>query len=68
MSMALVKPVRRGFGAGFAGELEPVGVVDEAVQDGVDISVVGDHLVPARHRHLRGDGRRAEGIALFEDF
>ncbi len=45
-----------------------MGVVDEAVQDGVRVSGVADDLVPGGHWELGGDDRRSAAISLLEDF
>jgi hypothetical protein len=45
-----------------------MGVVDEAVQDGVGISGVANDLMPGRHRELGGDDRRSAAVSLLEDF
>jgi len=44
------------------------GVVDEPVEDGVGQGRVADHLVPACDRELPGDDRRADIVAVLEDF
>jgi len=45
-----------------------MGVVDEAVQDGVGISGVANDLMPGRQRELGGDDRRSAAVSLLEDF
>ena len=45
-----------------------MGVVDEAVEDGISISRVADHLMPSSHRQLAGDDGRAATISLLKDF
>jgi len=44
-----------------------MGVVDEAVEDGVGIGRVADHLVPFVDRDLAGQDGRAAAVAFFED-
>jgi hypothetical protein len=44
-----------------------MGVVDEAVEDGVDIGWVADDLVPFVNRNLAGQDGRAAAISFFED-
>ena len=44
-----------------------MGVVDEAVEDGVGISWVADDLVPFVDRDLAGEDGRAASISFFED-
>ena len=51
-----------------AGEIDPVGVVDEAIEDGVGVGGIADHLVPFVDRDLAGDDGRAAAVAFFEDF
>ena len=45
-----------------------MGVVDEAIEDGVGVSRIADHLVPFVDRNLAGQDGRAAAIAFFEDF
>jgi hypothetical protein len=51
-----------------AGEVEAVGVVDEAVEDGVGVGWVADHGVPILDGELTGDDGRAATVAFLEDF
>src|SRR5271156_1739870 len=44
-----------------------MGVVDEAIEDGVGIGRVADHLVPFVDRDLGGEDGRASSVAVFED-
>jgi len=44
-----------------------MGVVDEAVEDGVGIGWVADDLVPFVDRDLAGQDGRTAAISLFED-
>ena len=44
-----------------------MGVVDNAVEDGVGIGRVADDFVPFVDRNLAGQDGRATAIALFED-
>ena len=44
-----------------------MGVVDEAVEDGVGVGRVADYLVPFVDRDLAGQDRRAAAVAFFED-
>lgn len=48
-------------------ELEAVGVVDEAVADGVGDGRVAEVLVPRFGRQLAGDDRGGVAVAVFED-
>jgi len=52
----------------FAGEFDAMGVMDEAVQNGVGVSWVADDLVPGGQRELGCDDRRPAAIPLLEDF
>ena len=49
-------------------ELDAVGVVDDAVEDGVGQCRVADDLVPALDRQLAGDQQRAGVVAVLDDF
>ena len=50
-----------------AGQLDAVGVVNEAIEDGVGVGGIADDLMPSGDGKLRGDDRRSAPIALFED-
>jgi hypothetical protein len=50
------------------GRLDAIGVVDEAIQDGVDIGWVADPLAPAGHWKRAANERRATTTAVFENF
>ncbi len=45
-----------------------MGVVDEAVEDGVGERRIADDLVPLLDRNLAGDQNRRALMAIFEDF
>jgi len=45
-----------------------MGVVDNAVEDGVGVGRVANDLVPFVDQNLAGQDGRAAAIALFEDF
>jgi hypothetical protein len=45
-----------------------VGVVDEAVEDGVGDGGIGDDLVPVLDRHLAGDDGRSPLVTIIDDF
>src|SRR6266567_4449695 len=45
-----------------------MGVVNEAVEDGVGVGRVTDDLVPFVDRDLAGEDGRATAVAFFEDF
>ena len=44
-----------------------MGVVDQAVEDGIGIGWVADYLVPFVDRDLAGQDGRAAGVSFFED-
>ena len=44
-----------------------MGVVDEAVEDGVGVGRIADDLVPFVDRDLAGEDGRAAAVAFFED-
>ena len=50
-----------------AGEIDAMGIVDEAVENGVGISRIADHLVPFVDRDLARQDGRAPAVAFFED-
>ena len=45
-----------------------MGVMDEAIQDGVSQGGIADGLMPVLDRKLAGDDGRAAAMAIFEDF
>src|ERR1700681_710883 len=51
-----------------AGEFDPVGVMDDAIEDGVGKRRVADDLVPALDWKLAGDDDRAGVIAILDNF
>ena len=51
-----------------AGEIEAVGVVDEAVENGVGIGGIADHGVPVFDGKLAGDDGGSAPVAFLEDF
>ena len=52
----------------FAGEFDPMSVMNEPVQDGVGVGRIADDPMPAIHGKLGRDHRGAAAVALFEDF
>lgn len=60
-----------GFEAGpphaVAAELDPMSVVDEAMEDGVGINRIADDLVPSLDRNPVGDDGRLAAILFFEN-
>ena len=57
-----------GAAQAFAGKFDAVGVVDDAVQDGVGIGGVADNFMPGCHGKLGSDDGRTTAVSLFEDF
>ena len=51
----------------FAGEVEAVCVVNEAIQDGVGVGGIADQLMPSIDRQLAGDDGGAAAVAVIED-
>ena len=51
-----------------AGEIDPLRVVNDAIEDGVSVGGIADQLVPFVDRDLAGDDRRSPTVAFFEDF
>src|SRR5258708_30003404 len=63
-----------GLSAGFTGsphalpvEIDPVGVMDQAVEDGVGVGGVADQRVPLIDGELAGDDGGAMAVAVLED-
>lgn len=50
-----------------AGELEPVSVVDDAIEDGVSDGRHADSPMPAIDRNLAGDDERASVVSVLDD-
>ena len=48
-------------------QLDAVGVVDDAIEDGVGERRVADEFVPAVHGNLAGDQQRALLVAVLDD-
>jgi hypothetical protein len=51
-----------------AGEFDAIGVVDDAVENGVGESWDPDQIMPAIDGNLAGDDERALVVAIFDDF
>jgi hypothetical protein len=49
-------------------EIDAVGIVDEAVENGVGVSRITDNVVPFVDWELAGDDCRSTPVAFFEDF
>ena len=50
-----------------AGEIDPVRIVHDAVENGVGVSGIADQLMPFVDGDLAGDDRRSAAVALFEN-
>ena len=44
-----------------------MGVVDDAIQDGVGVGGLADEVMPCLHRRLAGDDGGAAAVALLDD-
>ena len=55
------------FSHGFSFQIERVGVVHEAVEDGIGECGIADDVVPLFDRQLRGDDGRTGGVSVIED-
>src|SRR5271166_6101485 len=53
---------------GFAAQLDAMGVVDDAVENGVGQGGVADQVMPAIERDLAGDQGGAAAVAILDDF
>ena len=51
-----------------SGQIDPIGIVDDAVENRVGQSRDSNHLVPAIDRNLAGDDERAFVVAVLDDF
>jgi hypothetical protein len=51
-----------------AGEIDPLRVVNDAIENGVSVGGIADQLVPFVDRDLAGDDRRSPTVAFFENF
>ncbi len=52
----------------FAGEIEAIGIVYDAIEDGVGESWIADKFVPAADGELRSDDKRTTAVAILDDF
>jgi hypothetical protein len=55
------------FAHAVTGEFDSIGVVDDAIEDGVGKGRVADDLVPALDRQLAGDDDRAGVVAVLDN-
>src|SRR5580700_1736535 len=52
---------------GWPVQLEPIGIVDDAIEDGVRERRLADDIVPLVAGKLTGDKRRAVSVAVLDD-
>jgi hypothetical protein len=52
----------------FSGELDPVGVMDDSVEDGLGERREANHIVPAIDGNLAGDDEGAFVVSVLDDF
>jgi hypothetical protein len=52
----------------FTSQIDPMGVVNETVEDRISVGWVVDDLMPTVHGELGCDDGRAAAVSLFEDF
>ena len=57
-----------GAAEALAGQLDAMGIVHKAVQNGVGVSGIANDLMPSGQRELGSDDGRSAAIPLFEDF
>ncbi|MGY3621882.1 hypothetical protein ACVJGD_008078 [Bradyrhizobium sp. USDA 10063] len=57
-----------GSAQALTGEVEPMGIVDEAIEHGVGIGGISNEQMPLVHGELAGDDSGAMTVAIFEDF
>jgi hypothetical protein len=50
-----------------AGKIDPVCIVNDAIEDGVGVGGIADQLVPFVDGDLAGDDRRSAAVALLEN-
>ena len=68
MARASVSGLRTPLAQALARQLDAIGVVDDAVEDGVGEGGNADQIVPAVNGNLAGDDQRAPVVAVFDDF
>src|SRR5215467_11081255 len=57
-----------GFPHGWTRQFDAMSVVNQTIQDAIRDSRIADLVVPMGDRHLAGEHRRANGIAIVTDF
>ena len=51
-----------------AGKFDPVGIVDDAIEDRIGKRRIADDIMPAIYRHLAGENDRARVVTILDDF
>jgi hypothetical protein len=54
--------------AAVAGKFDAVGIMDEAVEDGIGNGWIADHVVPVIDGNLAGDDRRTLLVSILDVF
>ena len=62
----MIRRRRFAFAQRFAFEFDPVGVVDQPIQNGVGHGGIGDDFVPLVNRELAGNERGTLALAVIE--
>lgn len=57
-----------GSSQALAGEVEPLGIVDEAIEHGVGVGGISNEHMPLVHGELADDDGGTMTVAIFEDF
>lgn len=57
-----------GLAQALAGKVEPMGIVDEAIEHGFGISGISNEQMPLVHEELAGDDGGTMTVAILEDF
>ena len=68
VKLASISSRRTLLSQAFAGEVDPVGVVDYAIKDRIGECRDADHIVPAVDRDLAGDHERAGVVTILDNF
>ena len=68
MAGALASGLRTKFAQALAGQLNSIGVVNDAIEDRIGERGNADQIVPTIHGNLAGDDERALVVAVLDDF
>ena len=68
MAQAFGSGLRTALAQALAGKLDAIGVVDDAVEDGVGEGGNADQVVPSINGDLTGDDERSLVMTVFDDF